>query len=38
MDPDPVKKLLSEASKRLERAGMIEVNLRAGFYLLLIRP
>ena len=36
MDPDPVTKLLVEAHKRLERTGMIEVDLKAGFHQLPI--
>ena len=36
MDPDPVERLLTAASKRLERARLIEIGLRAGFRQLTI--
>ena len=30
MDPDPIRLLLAKASKRLERARVIEIDLRSG--------
>ena len=36
MDPDPVERLLTSASKRLERARLMEIGLRAGFHQLTI--
>ena len=36
MEPDPIKLLLAETSKRQERARVIENDLRAGFHQILI--